>query len=315
MHKAWFGPGGLKLRQIRLLVALGQSGNLNRAAEALSLGQPAASRLLAEIERLAGTPVFDRHARGLSPNMYGEVLIRRARYVLTELESTAEELAALQAGLGGSVSVGAVTAPAVTAVVRAVLRFQEQNPAVRVSVDHGISGPLIERLVEGRFDFLVARVPDDIDASMLQSSPATGEEVVLLVRRDHPLAETSTLKLAQLVQFPWIMQPQGTLIRRRMDQEFRAAGLPAPRQVIDTPSVLVSLSFVTQSDAICPISLAVADIFAGSDQFVRLVPPCEMPQLLFPPVGLVWHKARTLSPAARVLSVLVDEELRRPGTA
>jgi len=107
----WFVRARLKLRHLQLLVALDEQRNLGRAAASLSVTQPAASKLLAEVETMLGTVLFERLPRGMEPNLYGEVLIRRARSVLIELEAAATELGAMRAGSTGRVTVGAVTGP------------------------------------------------------------------------------------------------------------------------------------------------------------------------------------------------------------
>ena len=61
---SWFGATRLKTRHLLLLVHLYEQRSVLRAAEAANMTQPAASKLLAEMEHLLGVPLFDRHARG-----------------------------------------------------------------------------------------------------------------------------------------------------------------------------------------------------------------------------------------------------------
>ena len=65
----WFLRSRLKLRHLRLVVALDECRNLHRAAETMNIAQPAASKLLAEIEEILHQPLFERHPRGLSRPM------------------------------------------------------------------------------------------------------------------------------------------------------------------------------------------------------------------------------------------------------
>ena len=69
----------LKLRHLQLLVALDQFRHLGRAAEFLSVTQPAVSKTLAEIERMFGLQLFDRSTRGTEPTPYGDSVVRFAR--------------------------------------------------------------------------------------------------------------------------------------------------------------------------------------------------------------------------------------------
>ncbi|HVL36255.1 MAG TPA: LysR family transcriptional regulator, partial [Burkholderiales bacterium] len=98
----------LKLRQLLLLRALGETRNLRRSASALNLTQPAATRLLQELEAALGLQLFERSRRGMAPTPYGEAMIRHARAVLADLDGAREELAALAEGSQGRVVVGSL---------------------------------------------------------------------------------------------------------------------------------------------------------------------------------------------------------------
>ena len=105
---SWFGATRLKTRHLLLLVHLYEQRSVLRAAEAANMTQPAASKLLAEMEHLLGVPLFDRHARGVEPTWYGQVLIRRARAALSEIGRAHDEIAALASGRMGQAAIGTV---------------------------------------------------------------------------------------------------------------------------------------------------------------------------------------------------------------
>src|SRR5688500_9349059 len=94
----WFLRARLKLRHLQLFMSLGEHRNLHRASASLIRSQPAASKLLGDFEEAFGFPLFERHARVIEPNWYGELMIRHARVILSELAVAGTELAALQAG-------------------------------------------------------------------------------------------------------------------------------------------------------------------------------------------------------------------------
>src|ERR1700758_2638065 len=116
----WYVRTRLKTRQLLLVVALAEEGNIHRAAAALSITQPAASKLLRELEETLDAPLFERLPRGMRPTLYGDALIRHARMVLGSLDQAQEELAALKAGRLGQVAVGAITSPGVRLLPAAV---------------------------------------------------------------------------------------------------------------------------------------------------------------------------------------------------
>ena len=71
----------IRPRQLALLVALDAQRNLRRAAAAVSISQPAATKLLAQLEADLGLPLFERSARGMAPTAYGATMIRHAQVV------------------------------------------------------------------------------------------------------------------------------------------------------------------------------------------------------------------------------------------
>src|SRR5512146_826850 len=101
-----FARPHLKTHQLAFLVHLDEERCLARAAEAAGLTQPAASKLLRQVEVTLGVQLFERQPRGMVPTGYGEILIRRARAALAELGLARKEIAALRSGLLGKAIVG-----------------------------------------------------------------------------------------------------------------------------------------------------------------------------------------------------------------
>src|SRR5512141_2785792 len=95
----------LKARQLALLVALYDQRSLRKAASEVAISQPAATKMLHELEDAFGAPLFVRHAWGMEPTLYGEALTRYARGMLTDIREAREEVAALAAGTRGKLRV------------------------------------------------------------------------------------------------------------------------------------------------------------------------------------------------------------------
>ncbi len=97
----WFIRARLKTRQLMLLTAICDEGNIHRAAEVLNMSQPAASKLLKDLEDMLGVSLFERQPRGMRPNWYGETMIRHARIALSSLREAGQEVDALKVGTVG----------------------------------------------------------------------------------------------------------------------------------------------------------------------------------------------------------------------
>ena len=217
----------LKLRHLRLIVALDDHRKLNRAAADLGLTQPAASKMLSEIEKTVGVPLFERLPRGIEPTRYGEALIRRTRLMLSELGQAGDEIAALRSETGGAAAIGALTAPAAELLPDAIRTARARLGRLQVSVDVDSSAVLVTRLLDARLDFAVARVPAGVDAALLTYEEIGVESPALVVRRGHPLAGRRSVAAADLAEVDWVLPTRGSTIRRGVETLLRRHGLPA----------------------------------------------------------------------------------------
>jgi DNA-binding transcriptional LysR family regulator len=305
----WFLRARLKLRHLQLFMALDEHRNLHRAAASLNLSQPAASKLLSDFEDALGFPLFDRHARGIEPNWYGELMIRHARVILSELAVAGSELAALQAGHSGKVTVGTVMAPAVELIVPAVDTVRRGHPGLQIAVDVDTSPVLIDRLRQGQLDFAIARIPADTDPSPFAYEEIGDEELCFVCRSDHPLAALDQVTLEDLVGKTWVLQPRGSLLRRLVHAMFRGKGLPIPTQVVESASVVMSMAMIDKTDALSVTARALADLYCSTNRFSILK---FKTRFSVEPYGLVLTKDHPLSPGARTLLAAVRAALPRP---
>jgi DNA-binding transcriptional LysR family regulator len=222
----------LKTRQLTLLVHLDERRSILRAAEAANMTQPAASKLLAELENALSVPLFLRHARGIEPTACGDVLIRHARNALLELSQAQSEIADLKAGLTGHVSIGTVVTSSTRLVPMAIAALKARSPRLLVNIEMGFSEDLMRALLAGRLDIVVARIyrPDGIADFVFE--PFGEEPHAMYARADHPLARKRGLELKHLIGQTWVLPPQGNVLRERLSALFLAARLDLPEHVI-----------------------------------------------------------------------------------
>ena len=248
----------LKPGQLRLIHEIAESGQLQLAAEAVGMTQPAASRMLAETERQIGAALFMRQPKGMEPTEIGAAVLRRARVILREMGSMASELRNLRDGSGGSVRIGAVTGPAVRYLVTAVREVKEDAPGADITIDVLPSRDLLTHLAAGDMDFVLARILPEFDSRDFNILPLQDEKVALMARAGHPLARAPVVTLAELQSYEWIMQQRGSPIREAALAGFAALGLSEPSNVVNSPSTLLTLAYLAQTDAVAPLSDEVA---------------------------------------------------------
>ena len=287
----------LKLRQLRLLVALDDERKLQLAAERLNITQSAASKMLAEIESLAKVPLFERTARGVEPTAYGAILIRGGKSVLADLDQVTDEFAGYKSGELGTVSVGTVARACADLVIDVIQYLGNKLDRVNISLDVSTSPPLIERLLALEFDFVIARIPADVDPRQFDYYEIGAEEAALLVRAEQPLACRETVDLAEMVDQQWICQPRESFMRQALERLFYSRGVTPPRRIINTESFFASIGIAAGIDAIVPVPMLVFDL-VDPQRFKRL--PIK-DQLMLESYGLIKLRKRALSPAATLV--------------
>ncbi len=288
----------LKTRQLMLVVVLADEGSIHRAAAVLNITQPAASKLLRELEETLGTPLFERMPRGMRPTLYGDALIRHARTVLGSLDQAQEELAALKAGRLGQVAVGAITSPGVRLLPAAVAAVKRMHANIRIVVDIDTSNVLLERLAQDKLDVVIGRLFPEHDKLQLHYEPLAGEPVHAVARRGHPLLKSAALRLADVQREAWIVPPGGSVLRHRFELMFQRASLAPPSNVVETSALLFTTRALEQSDMIAVLAEDVARYYAAHGMVAILPLPmdCKMDDF-----GLITSTKRMLSPAAALM--------------
>lgn len=249
----------LKPNQLRLILEIAESGQLQMAAQTIGMTQPAASRMLSEIERQLGVELFTRQPKGLIPTEIGQSVLKRARVIIREMGSVASELQNMRDGLEGSIHIGAVTGPAVHHLVSAVKEIKDEAPKASITVDVLPSRDLLNHLIAGEMDFILARILPEFNSLDFNIIPLQDEKVALMARADHPLARAPIVTLSELQTQEWIMQPRTSPISEASLLAFASFGLTEPANIIFSSSMLFTLAYIAQSHAIAPLSQEVAD--------------------------------------------------------
>lgn len=297
-YNHWLIRARLKTRQLLLLVALSEEGNIHRAAEVLNMTQPAASKLLKDLEEVLGVPLFERLPRGMRPTWYGDIMIRHARAALSSLNQAHDELQAGKNGQFGQVNIGAITTPGLTLIPPTIAIVKQAHPNLHITIQIDPSNLLIERLTRGTLDLVIGRLSAEHDKADLRYEAITDEPVCAVVRPGHTLLKHAQLKVADILEYGWIVPPSGSVLRHRFDLMFQEMDLQQPANSVETSSLLFITKMMQQSDMVSVMSADVARYYAdhGLLAILPLILPCEME-----PFGFISRRDRLLSPAGMVM--------------
>lgn len=294
----WLTRSRLSPRQLSLLVHLDEKRSVLHAAAAAHLTQPAASKFLIGLEAALGVALFTRHARGIEPTPYGEILVRHARGALAELRQAHEELAAARSGLTGEVSIGTTVTSATNLVPMAVTAVKKAFPRIRVTIDLDFSEALVRRLLAREFDIVIARLHHSPGAEELDFEILAEEPHGIAARVDHRLARKRGLALRDLVHQTWIIPPPGNVMRDRLTQLFLEKRLDLPHQVVETAALPIITSLLRMSEMVAPLPTEVVRPYFEAG--ILTVLPLSL-DLRLGAAGIITRRQHRFSPAAKVV--------------
>lgn len=255
----------LRLKHWSLLNALGEAGTLVQAAAVISVTQPAATKMLADIEQAFGFALFERHARGMRPTPLGEEVVAYARQSQAGLDRFLQNLDAKRRGGHGTLVFGAIMGAAPDVVARAVADIKRERPRLNVRILGETSDQIGLLLERHQIELAVGRFTGPLEHNKFDFAPLADEPLQLVVRSGHPLAKRRKLQWEELVRWPWVLQTLSSPARVLLEGEFARAGVSSPEDAIECTSIFATLQLVQSSTAIAllPKSVVRDHIRAG----------------------------------------------------
>ncbi|BEP50706.1 MULTISPECIES: LysR substrate-binding domain-containing protein [Variovorax] len=306
----------VQLRHLRCLVAVAQERHLARAAERLSLSQPAVSKTLAELEAIVGARLVERGnagrrgVQGLAPA--GEQLLAHALRVLEAIDASAQAVAPASGERVERLRIGALPSVAPALLPAALARFRERWPSVQVVVKSAANPVLLDELRAGELDLVAGRMSDPRLMGGLSFELLYTEPLVFAVRPGHPLAGRSTraVSVQAVLGFPLVVYGEGTIPRHNTESFLSARGLALPPHALQTLDVAVARGLVAVSDAVWITPLGAARGELADQRLVRLrIETAGTDE----PVGLLLRSDAEPSALRSAMAALLREGAKQQG--
>ncbi|UTW05898.1 LysR family transcriptional regulator [Pseudomonas benzenivorans] len=300
----------LRLHHLNLLTILSETGSLSEAARVAHTTQPGLSKWLKELEEDVGATLFERHARGLKPTAEGQLLLNHARRILSEMERAQHNLAALQEFGAPQVALGTSPAAAPSLVPDAVMAFLRRHPRGRVELQENTMNTLLEKLEQGELDVVVGRLDNYQPRTSLHSEMLQREPMRIVARPGHCLANRKQLQWQDLQAQDWVLWPQGTPIRSRLDAALSSAGLKPLSCRVESTSLMANLWLLQSSNMLSAVSGRVAEHFTGRGLVKILDFELDGEGML----GMCWRDEPHQDPVVDDLLESLREAARLPAT-
>ena len=150
----------ITFRQMRLFLALADTGSVSAAARALHVTQPTASMQLREVTESIGLPLYEVIGRKVFLTEAGRELAQSARAIAGEWERFGQQVSAMKGLTRGRLSV-AVVSTAKYFVPRMLGRFCTEHPAIDISLQVLNRDGVLQRLRDNLDDLYVLSMPPD----------------------------------------------------------------------------------------------------------------------------------------------------------
>ena len=281
----------MDVRQLSALVAIADHGTFSAAARALFTVQSNVSGHVAKLEKELGVTLVDRAHGGLTDE--GARVVDRARRILHEIDDIAADIASLDDEISGDARIGVIGTTARWLMPQLLTAMERAHPLVHPIVHEGSTSTLIPGVVSGQLNAAIVHLP--VDDPELLIEPLFAEDLLVLAHSKHPLAERTSMPLAELDDVPLLLPPKGAALRRVLDRAASSAGITLrPQAEIDGVRLLASLAFDGYGAAIVPAT-AIPRWLTG--EFTRVSVP-ELPRRV-----VAWARRRRPAPSAATQAV------------
>jgi DNA-binding transcriptional LysR family regulator len=287
----------LKLRDLHVLLTVARCGSMGKAAVALSVSQPAISKVISDMERGLGVRLLDRNPRGVEPTIFARVLLDRSLLAFDELKQAVEQIGFLANPTTGELRIGSTIAIATGFMPAVIDRLSRQYPKMVFHLSAGEAAMTYRTLEERSVDLVVAPIFAKIDEELLYAEILYDEPLVVVAGGQSAWARRRKIGLADLAEAAWTLPPIESLYGSVVAEAFRASGLDVPRATVFTSVTAARNALLATGRFVSIVQGSVMRFNLNHPAFKVL--PIDLPTTRRP-IGVITLKARTLNPVAQL---------------
>jgi DNA-binding transcriptional LysR family regulator len=294
----------LKLSDLRLLNAVVQWGGMAKAATHLNISQPAVSKAIATLERTLGVRLLERNPQGVEPTVYGRALLKGGIAVFDELKQSVKQIEFLADPTAGELRIACSEPLAAGFVPTVIDRLSRQHPRISFHVVTADPVTITDRELRQRnIELAIAPTPGlnlgaDITAEILFD-----DRQVVMADAHSKWARRRNMRLADLINEPWLLPPPGSIIGSSILEVFGASGLEPPRHQVVSFSIPLHHHLLASGRFLIMLPVSMARLGKHLHLKILEVGIPGIPR----PTGIMTLRKRTLSPLAHVFIDAVRE--------
>jgi DNA-binding transcriptional LysR family regulator len=215
----------MNLYHLRYFLALSRLEHYTKAAEELMITQPSLSHAISSIEEELGVKLFEKTGRNVVLTKYGRAFQSQVEASLRILDSSINNLKLVGKG-EGVIEIGFLRTLGVDLVPRIIRMFLEENPNsnidFHISGANGLTSDLLEGLKDKTYDLVLCSKMEN--EPLIEFTPFSKQDLVVVVPKNHPLAEKDSINLEETLPYPHIFFKPRSGLRSIIDKLFMTIG-------------------------------------------------------------------------------------------
>ena len=283
-----------------------RSGSIGAAAKELGLTQPAISKTINDMEAYFGSELIVRKNTGVTLTHAGQVLLSWSESITREMKNMVNEMNSLTDNAVIDVSFGFPSLIGFTFMSGMIQRFREIYPKAPVSMYEAQLSSFLPAIRDGRLDFAIGTLSDEMKLQDLYVEPLFESEFVLMANKSRTRSGTTTLRSLQNEQ--WVLPHTNMGYYSELLTTFQRNGISS-ENIVKTDSVVTIYNLVLNADFLTVIPCAMTAPF-GSDQFITIPVEETLPVARY---AAIWSKNNRIKKVASVLVELAKEYSSKHG--
>ena len=198
----------LDLVSLSLFALVVRTGSISKGASLANLAVGAASKRISDLETTIGTPLLERHSRGVLLTVAGQALHQHAQKILSDVDLLAADLSDYASGMVGVVRLWANTSAVTQFLPRDLAAFTLANPGIRIELEEQNSREIVVAVLDGRADLGI--FADRTPAFGLHQVGYREDRLSVVVPRSHALSGRRTTCFEDVLDYDFVSLSEGT---------------------------------------------------------------------------------------------------------
>ncbi|MGE7113451.1 LysR family transcriptional regulator [Lysinibacillus sp. NPDC047702] len=229
----------MEIRHLHYFMAVCEELHFTKAAEKLGISQPTLSQQIRVLEDEVGLPLFDRIGKKIVLTEAGTLLLNYGAEIVGTLQNVKDSIKDLKDMQIGQIRIGIMPSDLDYRITQLIIDFHQKFPRVKLKIMSSIE--IVRQVLDNEVDIGIAI--NVLPNNQLVTIPLCLEEYVLIVSKEHPMANRESIKIGELKDLPLIMYPEGYLGREIVEGTVKKHGFQL-NSILETSSVTSIINLV-----------------------------------------------------------------------